>query len=162
MYNIPKWSKRVEKILANFRQWSDLSPGYSSARELLDSCTFDENGLVNCPAKIIDLTGEAWVAAAHIYLQCRCYRHVFSNHYMKILLIILRRPRTHPNVLKRLNVLLKCVERMPSSGNLFTSQSSFFPIFIMGVISVREGDRKVARHWLETVVSSARSRSVSS
>ncbi|KAH0559375.1 hypothetical protein GP486_004109 [Trichoglossum hirsutum] len=68
---IPLGAEKIEKILDGFRQWSDLSEGYASVEALLDSCG---EGKVECPTKITELTGEAWVAAAQIYLHCRFYR----------------------------------------------------------------------------------------
>lgn len=72
-----------------------------------------------------------------------------------------RRPRSHPAIKAPLNTLLRCVERMPCAGSLFTSQSPFFPIFIMGAVSETDEERKVARHWFETVVEGLGCRSVS-
>jgi hypothetical protein len=60
-----------------------------------------------------------------------------------------------------LNILLRCIERMPCSGPLFTSQSPFFPVFIMGIMSYRDRDRKVVRDWFEQVLARAGARSVS-
>lgn len=71
---LPLGAAKLKERLTNFRQWSELSLGYASPEELLDSCQLDENGLVNCPTKVTELTGESWVAAAQIYLQCRCFR----------------------------------------------------------------------------------------
>jgi len=42
---------------------------------------------------------------------------------------------------------------------LFTSQSPFFPVFIMGLASTSLGDRGVARKWFEIVTSQAGARS---
>ena len=50
-----------------------------------------------------------------------------------------------------LNLLLRCIERMPCSGPLFTSQSPFFPVFAMGLMSYRDQDRQVVRNWFEHV-----------
>jgi hypothetical protein len=41
---------------------------------LLDSCVLDAAGKVDCPAKVTEVIGEAYVAAAQIYLQCRRFR----------------------------------------------------------------------------------------
>ena len=71
---IPRGAAKLEERLRSFRQWSELSEGYATPEELLDSCVLDDKGKVDCPAKIIDLTGETWVAAAQIYLLCRFYR----------------------------------------------------------------------------------------
>lgn len=71
---LPVGAKRLQQRLASFHQWSDLSDGYATAEKLLSACDLHENGQVNCPIKITELTGEAWVAAAQIYLQCRFFR----------------------------------------------------------------------------------------
>lgn len=71
-----------------------------------------------------------------------------------------RRPRTHPVVKERLNVLLRCVERMPATGPLFTSQAPFFPIVIMALLFTRAEERQVARDWFDTVVAGGNCRSV--
>jgi hypothetical protein len=60
--------------LTNFRQTSEVSDGYATTQELLDACVLDDNGLVQCPIKVTELTGETWVQAAQIYLYCRFYR----------------------------------------------------------------------------------------
>jgi hypothetical protein len=71
-------------------------------------------------------------------------------------------PRSHPAVQRPLNLLLRCIERMPCSGPLFTSQSPFFPVFAMGLMSYRDQDRRVVRNWFEHVLARAGARSVSS
>lgn len=72
----------------------------------------------------------------------------------------LRLPRGHPEVQKPLSILLRCVERMPASGKLFTSQSPLSPIFIAGLVASHNRERRVVEEWFRTVTST-RSRSVS-
>lgn len=69
-------ANRLERTLENFKQWSDFSAGYPSTSELLNSCALDETGKVSNPTKVTELTGETWVCAAKIYLQCRYFRFV--------------------------------------------------------------------------------------
>src|ERR1700753_4258139 len=69
-------------------------------------------------------------------------------------------PRSHPSIQRPLNILLRCVERMPCSGPLFTSQSPFFPVFVMGLVSCKDKDRQVVRNWFEEVISRAGPRCV--
>lgn len=65
---------KIHEILKSFRQRSELSEGYPSTDALLESCVLDENGKVTSATKITELTGECWVCAARIYLQCRFFR----------------------------------------------------------------------------------------
>lgn len=71
---IPLGALKLEHRLAGFHQWSELSEGPTSVEALLDSCILDAAGKVDCPAKVTELIGEAYVAAAQIYLQCRLFR----------------------------------------------------------------------------------------
>lgn len=64
----------IGEKLVGFRQWSEISAGFPSEQELLDSCVLNENGQVSTKAEVTDLTAQAWVSAAQIYLQCRFYR----------------------------------------------------------------------------------------
>jgi hypothetical protein len=73
---IPHGAEELGQRLVNFRQWSDLSEGYETQQELLDSCKLNSDGKVDCPAKVTELTAETWVAAAQIYLQCRFFRYI--------------------------------------------------------------------------------------
>lgn len=50
---------------------------------------------------------------------------------------------------------------MPARGNLFTSQSPFFPIFIMSVVSVTPQEQSIAYSWFKVVVVEGSARSVS-
>ena len=60
--------------LNNFWQWSDLSEGYVTSEELLNSCNLDETGKVFSHVKVTELIAETYVAAAQIYLYCRLLR----------------------------------------------------------------------------------------
>jgi hypothetical protein len=71
---IPLGARAIEERLVNFRQWSELSEGYASPEELLDSCVLNSQGLVDSATKVTELTAEAWVQTARIYLQCRFFR----------------------------------------------------------------------------------------
>ena len=71
---IPLGARAIERKLVNFYQWSELSDGYASPEELLDSCVLNADGLVDSAVKVTELTGEAWVQTARIYLQCRFFR----------------------------------------------------------------------------------------
>jgi hypothetical protein len=64
-------------------------------------------------------------------------------------------------VQRPLNLLLSCVERMPATGKLFTAQSPLGPIFLAGLVSVKEAERAVVRNWFCTVTARG-SKSVSS
>jgi hypothetical protein len=55
-------------------------------------------------------------------------------------------PRYHKTVLQHLSVLLQCLERMPTKGDLFTAQSPFFCIFIAGLVAYEDKDRLVLRN----------------
>lgn len=55
-------------------QWSELSPGYRSKEELLESCQLDADGKVTSAAMVTDLTGEIWLVTVQMYLHCRFYR----------------------------------------------------------------------------------------
>jgi hypothetical protein len=76
---LPHGARRLAQRLTHFQQWSELSPGYPSVKELLDSCELDENGQVTCAAKVTELTGETLVSAAQIYLQCRFFRYTILS-----------------------------------------------------------------------------------
>ena len=73
---VPLVGRAVEERLENFWQWSDLSEGHPTSEALLSSCKLDENGKVTTAAEVTELTGEAYVATAQIYLQCRLFRYI--------------------------------------------------------------------------------------
>ncbi|OQV03217.1 Fungal specific transcription factor domain-containing protein isoform 4 [Cladophialophora immunda] len=141
---LPHAADAIMTQLTNFRQVSELSRGYETTDELLNACILDDRALVQCATKVTELTAETWVQAAQIYLCCRFYRM----------------PRYHPKVLQSLSVLLRCVERMPTSGELFTAQSPFFCIFMAALVAYRHEDRLVLRNWFDAIVSGASGRSI--
>jgi hypothetical protein len=77
----------LEKQLENFWQWSELSGGFPTSQDLLDSarCELDENGKVTTAAKVTELVAESYVAAAQIYLRCRLFRFVNLVHFSRFL-----------------------------------------------------------------------------
>ncbi|KAL8714149.1 MAG: hypothetical protein Q9220_001877 [cf. Caloplaca sp. 1 TL-2023] len=133
-------AKKLEERLINFHQESDLSRGYPSAEALLASCELNIDGKIDSSIKMTELTGETYVEAAQIYLHCRLFR----------------KPRKHPVVQERLNVLLRCIERTPATGELFTAQAPLFPVFIAGLVAFRAEDRQVVRDWFEATLSGSR------
>jgi hypothetical protein len=72
-----------------------------------------------------------------------------------------RVPRTHKDIQHPFKLLREIIKRLPCSGNLFTSQSPFFPVFLFGVAAVTPEDRGIVSHWFDTIVSRASGRSVS-
>lgn len=101
-----------------------------------------ESSKVNTSAFVTDLTAHAWVATAQIYLHAR----------------LLRKSRRHADVQAGVKKLAKCIQLLPFRGPLFTAQAPFFPIFILGLVTIGE-DRNVAREWFETICSAASERS---
>jgi hypothetical protein len=71
---IPYGAEEIERRLIDFRQFSDFSDGCETRQALLDSCSLNSDGKVDCQAKVTELTAETWVAAAQIYLYCRFFR----------------------------------------------------------------------------------------
>lgn len=71
---VPLGANRIKQRLKNFWQWSSLSPGHSTFEELIGSCVFEEDGTVNDPIMVTELTAHSYVLAAEIYLHCRVYR----------------------------------------------------------------------------------------
>ncbi|KAK0703672.1 fungal-specific transcription factor domain-containing protein [Lasiosphaeria miniovina] len=140
---VPEAASRIQDRLANFWQWSDASPGHPSTAALMESCVLDKDGKVSDSVRVTELSAHSWIPAAEIYLHMRVFR----------------KPRSHPHVLRSLKVLVQCVKRLPCTGKLFTSQSPFFPVFLMAVASYREEDREVARQWFEVVLGEAQCRS---
>jgi len=140
---LPLGAKEIERKLRRLVQSSELSEGHASAEALLQSCVLDEDGLVGTPVEVTELSAEAWIQTARLYQRFRFFRL----------------PRDHPVIKQPLSILRRVLERLPCSGPLFTSQSPFFPVFMMGLASTTPGDRQVARKWFETVTSQAGSRS---
>ena len=71
---IPLGATRIRKNLSTFRQRSDISEGCGTTAELLGSCKLEDDGKVSSPVKVIELSGECWLCAARIYLDCRFFR----------------------------------------------------------------------------------------
>jgi hypothetical protein len=60
-----------------------------------------------------------------------------------------------------MDILRGCIERMPYTGPLFSSQAPFFPVYLLATLSYRAEDRRVATEWFGVVTSGAGCRSVS-
>lgn len=86
------------------------------------------------------LGAEAHAASIRIYLHCR----------------FLRKPRQHPDVRAELRTLLRCLDMLPSSGDLFTAQSPFFAVCMAGFVAYRPVDREIVRQWFLVVVDGSR------
>lgn len=71
---VPIGALKIEEILNDFRQRSELSDGYANTEALFESCVLNDNGKVDTATKVTELTGEAWVWSAKIYLHCRFFR----------------------------------------------------------------------------------------
>lgn len=71
-----------------------------------------------------------------------------------------RKPRSHPDVRNSVGNLAECIQRMPCTGPLFTSQSPFAAVFILSVVAYLPEHRMVAQNWFETVLEGAQCRSV--
>ncbi|KAL2756035.1 hypothetical protein ACRALDRAFT_2103886, partial [Sodiomyces alcalophilus JCM 7366] len=136
---IPEVAAAIMKELHNLRQWSELSPGgHDSTDALLAHCDkqLGPSGVVVDRADMTDLTAEAWRQAAIIYSLCRLYRL----------------PRSHDQVLLHMTKLGACINRTPTSGSLFTAQAPFFPVFLLGLLAVKEDHIRSARQWFESVL----------
>ncbi|KAL8798781.1 MAG: hypothetical protein Q9182_006393 [Xanthomendoza sp. 2 TL-2023] len=138
----PFAGRAILKEIDHFHQWSELSEDfqYDSTADLLDSCILDEDGRVTDAATNTLLGAEAHAAAIRIYLHCR----------------LLRKPRQHPDVRAELRTLLRCLDMLPSSGNLFTAQSPFFAVCMAGFVAYRPVDREIVRQWFLVVVNGSR------
>ncbi|KAK6331487.1 hypothetical protein TWF730_004569 [Orbilia blumenaviensis] len=119
---------RLERV----QQWSELSEGYSHAQELLDACILDEDGLVKTKEEATDLIAESYIQAALIYLECRFFR----------------RSPFHPSVRRSIDILIKCFDRCPTNGNLYTAQTPVFGVAIAGVVAIDEKERDFCRKYV--------------
>ncbi|TGJ64117.1 hypothetical protein EYR41_010193 [Orbilia oligospora] len=128
----PTFAGKIRTELERVRQWSDLSEGYSHAQELLDACILDENGLVKTKEEATDLTAQTYIQAALIYLECRFFR----------------RTPYHPSVRRNLDYLIKCFDRCPTSGDLYTAQTPVFGVAIAGVVATTEKERDFCRKYV--------------
>jgi hypothetical protein len=80
---IPMAATKINEMLNNLRQRSELSEGHATAVALFEACELDEKGKVFTPVRVTELSGEAWLCAAKIYLHCRFFRSVI--HPLKLL-----------------------------------------------------------------------------
>ncbi|KAK6515743.1 hypothetical protein TWF281_004333 [Arthrobotrys megalospora] len=128
----PKVAGKIRTRLERIQQWSELSPGYPHAQELLDACILDENGLVQTKAEATDLIAESYIQAALIYLECRFFR----------------RTPFHASVRRNLDILIKCFDRCPTSGDLYTAQTPVFGVAIAGVVAITEKERDFCRKYV--------------
>ncbi|KAF2769086.1 hypothetical protein EJ03DRAFT_106389 [Teratosphaeria nubilosa] len=138
-------AEMIGQRLEQLHQSTEMSEGHQDTQDLFASCESDASGKVSTVVKVTELTGEAWRATAKLYFHCR----------------LLKKPRWHNHVLAAMATLRTCVERMPYTGPLFSSQAPFFPVFILAILSFLPEDRFVATEWFDTVVSGASCRSVS-
>ncbi|KAI4233854.1 MAG: hypothetical protein LQ349_004153 [Xanthoria aureola] len=138
----PIAGQHILKEINRFHQWSELSKEYryDTTAELLDSCNLDEDGRVTDAAMNTLLGAEAHAASIRIYLHCR----------------FLRKPRQHLDVRTELRTLLRCLDMLPSSGDLFTAQSPFFAVCMAGFVAYRPVDREIVRQWFLVVVDGSR------
>ncbi|ROT36574.1 hypothetical protein SODALDRAFT_282398 [Sodiomyces alkalinus F11] len=136
---IPEVATAILKELHNLRQWSEINPrGHDSTDALLAHCDkrLGPSGVVVDRASMADLTAEAWRLAAIIYSLCRLYRL----------------PRSHDEVIVHMAKLAACINRTPTSGSLFTAQAPFFPVFLLGLLAVKEDHVQSAMRWFESVM----------
>ncbi|EDN10496.1 predicted protein [Histoplasma mississippiense (nom. inval.)] len=56
----PIGALKIEEMLHDFHQRSELSEGYATTDALLESCILDVDGKVNTATKVTELTGETW------------------------------------------------------------------------------------------------------
>ncbi|KAF2663148.1 hypothetical protein BT63DRAFT_461526 [Microthyrium microscopicum] len=140
---LPLGAKELERKLNRLHQWSEISEGHASLEALLQSCHLDDDGFITTAEEATELGGQAWIQTARLYQRFRFFRY----------------PRSDSSTEEPLSLLRRILERLPCSGPLFTSQSPFFPVFMMGLASTKQEDRAVARKWFETVTSMAGARS---
>lgn len=141
---------RLREELGNLRQWTEPASEFLSSagprtdspsdtphpRDLLSSIHLDRDGVVKDKEAMTVVTAEAWRLAAIVYLRCR----------------LERLPRSHPDVISRVSELVRCIRMMPTSGNLFTAQAPFFPVFLLGIVSIHEAHSKCALDWFHSVI----------
>ncbi|KAL2417897.1 hypothetical protein ABEF95_005553 [Exophiala dermatitidis] len=133
---IPMGAAKIQEMLETFRQRLQLSEGYASVLELLESCQLGDDGKVSSPTKVTELSGESSRTPV------RASRDPVTG-----------KPRSHPDVRSTLDMLRRCFQPLPESGPLLTAQTPFFPVFLMAIVSYTEEDRAVAREWFETALS---------
>ncbi|QKD61332.2 fungal-specific transcription factor domain-containing protein [Fusarium oxysporum Fo47] len=89
---------------------------------------------IDSTTKVIEQTAYAWLLTAIIYLRCRVQRYPPSHRYVR----------------RHLAALAKCIQAVPASGLFFTANAPILPVFILGLLSVK--NRGVAQDWFETVL----------
>ncbi|KAH7190446.1 fungal-specific transcription factor domain-containing protein [Fusarium oxysporum] len=89
---------------------------------------------IDSTTKVIEQTAYAWLLTAIIYLRCRVQRYPPSHRYVR----------------KHLEALAKCIQAVPASGLFFTANAPVLPVFILGLLSVK--NRGIAQDWFERVL----------
>ncbi|KAI3573234.1 fungal-specific transcription factor domain-containing protein [Fusarium oxysporum f. sp. albedinis] len=89
---------------------------------------------IDSTTKVIEQTAYAWLLTAIIYLRCRVQRYPPSHRYVR----------------RHLEALAKCIQAVPASGLFFTANAPILPVFILGLLSVK--NRGVAQDWFERVL----------
>ncbi|KAH7186713.1 hypothetical protein DER44DRAFT_858535 [Fusarium oxysporum] len=89
---------------------------------------------IDSTTNVIERTAYAWLLTAIIYLRCRVQRY----------------PPGHRYVRRHLEALAKCIQAVPASGLFFTANAPILPVFILGLLSVK--NRGVAQDWFERVL----------
>ncbi|KAF1982167.1 hypothetical protein K402DRAFT_424753 [Aulographum hederae CBS 113979] len=130
---IPLVGKAIDDQLVHFKQWSDLSTGHDTPDELLAACEaeLDENGKATTKAMITLLVAESYVAALQIYLHCRLFR----------------KSRRDPLVQQTLKNLIIYMDKLPTSGDLYTAQSPLASTFLGCLVMVEPEYREWAKNW---------------
>ncbi|RCI17179.1 hypothetical protein L249_2688 [Ophiocordyceps polyrhachis-furcata BCC 54312] len=138
---VPTTSQYLHTELSQMRQWSSESKDWEAAKAGLSVTEWARSVpvdyVVSSSADMTDVTAEAWRLTAIIYLQCRVWRL----------------PRNHPAVVASLSDLARCIQIMPTSGYHFTAQAPLFPVFLLGMLSVRPELRNISKTWFDEVVS---------
>ena len=79
--------------------------------------------------------------------------HSVADHHAYY---VCRKPRKHPKVQEVLARLLWCIDRMPTSGPLFTAQHAQLRVFIAAVVACEPEHRSLIRNWFEELVDGTR------
>ncbi|KAH7327172.1 fungal-specific transcription factor domain-containing protein [Rhexocercosporidium sp. MPI-PUGE-AT-0058] len=135
-----KLGRAIGERLNNFWQWSELSLGYPTSLDLMNSCILDENGHVSDATKATELLAETYTAAGQIYLYCR----------------LMRKPRNHPIVQQTVRRLLWCLSCLPTSGPLFTGQHAQLRVVIAATVATTVAHRSQIKDWFEGLVQGTR------
>ncbi|KAH8810705.1 fungal-specific transcription factor domain-containing protein [Xylogone sp. PMI_703] len=157
--------KAIAERLDNFWQWSDLSQGYATSQQLIDSCILNEDGYISDPVKATELLAETYAGAAQVYLYCRLMRFTASRSVFFFGYLVLwveftneecRKPRKHPRVQEVVTRLLWCIRRLPTSGPLFTAQHAQLRVVLAAVVAVTPAHRTQITDWFEGLVKGTR------